>query len=208
MREMKFLRFYFLDLKLSQKANGFSLMELMVAIGILAVISIMIFAKYPELSQRMALKRTSEEIALIARQAQAYALGIKRSAFSGDDYYGFGINFDKSDPKSLILFADFDSDETYDAKGGCDKPQTECFQEYKIGTGDYISELEECDKDGVCSPVDDDTLGVVYPRATSLATITADSDIDVASYARVTIKSPGVGEKYIKIWISGQISVE
>ena len=48
----------------------------MVAVGIMTLINIMIFASYPEFSQKMALKRTSEEIALIVRQAQAYALGI------------------------------------------------------------------------------------------------------------------------------------
>ena len=186
------------------KQRGFSLIELMVAVGILTLINIMIFASYPEFSQKMALKRTSEEVALIARQAQAYALGIKRPVSGEEDYYGFGIHFDKSDSKSLILFADSNSDKTYDKKDGCGGSSTECFQEFKIGTGDYVSNLQTCNSNNVCSSAN--TLDVVYPRASSIATINKDSG---ASYAQVTIKSPqGDKKKDIKIWISGQITVE
>jgi len=180
------------------KQRGFSLIELMVAVGILVLINTMIFAKYPEFSQRMALKRTSEEIALIARQAQAYSLGIKKSASGSDDFFGFGIYFDKNNPKSLILFTDSDSDKTYDKNSG------ELFQEFKIDTGDYISNLQTCNSSNVCSPAI--TLDIVYPRASSIATINKNSG---ASYAQVTIKSPqGDKKKDIKIWISGQITVE
>ena len=45
--------------------------------------------------------------------------------------YGFGIHFNKNNSKSLILFADSDSDKTYD--------EGELFQEFKIDTGDYVS---------------------------------------------------------------------
>ena len=190
------------------KQRGFSLIELMVAVGILILINTMIFAKYPEFSQKMALKRTSEEIALTARQAQAYALGIKRSASIGGDYFGFGIHFDKSlaKSKSLILFTDSGAipNKIYDVGDGCGGSSTECFQEFKIDTGDYVSNIETCDSGG-CDIITGDKLDVVYPRATSIATINNDDNV---SYARVTIKSPKGEEKRIKIWRSGQISVE
>ena len=187
------------------KQEGFSLIELMVAVGIMTVINIMIFASYPEFSQKMALKRTSEEVALIARQAQAYALGIKKTASVGDNYFGFGVHFDKNNKKSLILFADSDSDKTYDTG--------ELFQEFKIGTGDYVSELQVCASGGLCENAGSGALDVVYPRATSLASISTGGIVcDSCSYARVLIQSPRGNEaknkKYINIWISGQISVE
>lgn len=181
------------------KQRGFSLIELMVAVGIMTLINIMIFASYPEFSQKMALKRTSEEIALIVRQAQAYALGIKKSVSGGDDYFGFGIHFGTSedDKKTLILFTDSDSGKDYDTG--------ELFQEFKIDTGDYISELWICAS--FCQSAD--TLDIVYPRAASMATINNDDNL---SYAKITIKSPrgdaDKNKKLIKIWRSGQISVE
>ena len=196
--------------------RGFSLIELLVAVGILTLINIMIFASYPEFSQKMALKRTSEEVALIARQTQAYALGIKRSVSGEEDYYGFGIHFDKSpaNSKSLILFTDSGSapNKIYDAGDGCGGSSTECFQEFKIGTGDYVSKLQACDSDS-CQSVGNGGLDIVYPRATSMASISADGDVcGSCFYAKVTIQSPRGKEeknkKYINIWISGQISVE
>ena len=61
--------------------GGFTLTELLVVVGIMTIMNLLIFANYPEFSQRLALKRTSEDIALIVRQAQAYSLGIKKPAF-------------------------------------------------------------------------------------------------------------------------------
>ena len=86
--------------------GGFSLIEIMVVVGILVIINTMIFASYPEFSQKLSLKRTSEEVALIVRQAQSYALGIKKSALGSDDYFGFGVHFDKTAPTTIILFTD------------------------------------------------------------------------------------------------------
>ena len=200
------MKFNFFKFNSRSAISGFNLMELMVTVGILAIINMMIFASYPEFSQRMALKRTSEEIALIVRQAQSYALGIKRPASGGDDYFGFGVHFETSNPKVLILFADSDGKMDYDAGGGCGSSNTECFQKFTIDTKDVISELHTYNSLDSPSPVK--TLDIVYPRATSIATISGSN----TSYAKVTIKSPRgnleKNKKYIKIWISGQISVE
>src|SRR3989339_936284 len=144
--------------------RGFSLIELLVAVGILTLINIMIFTSYPEFNQKMALKRTSEEVALIARQAQAYALGIKRPISGEEDYYGFGVHFDKSDSKSLILFADSDSDKTYD--------DGELFQEFKMGAGDYVSELQACDSVS-CQSVGNGGLVLVNRGAISMPSFPA-----------------------------------
>lgn len=185
------------------KQRGFSLIELMVAVGILTLINIMIFASYPEFSQRIALRRTSEEIALIVRQAQAYSLGIKKPVSGGDEYYGFGVHFDKSQPnsKSIILFTDSDGDGKYSG---------ELFQEFKIDTGVYVYDLQTCDSSKNCSSIVDTVLDVFYPRASSFSLI--DGGTSNASYAQIRIKSPrgdaSKNKKDIEIWTNGQISVK
>jgi len=186
--------------------NGFTLTELMVVIGIMTIMNLLIFANYPEFSQRLALKRTSEDIALIVRQAQAYSLGIKRPLSGGKEYTGFGVHFDKTTKekqKSLILFAD-DTDGVN--KEGYD--DGESFQEYKINTGDVVSDLKTCPAKGDCgSSVNE--LDIFYPRANPMATITADDGSGGnSSYAKITIQSPKKKTRIIEVWISGQISVK
>jgi len=206
---MKFFRFNFLDLRLSRKANGFTLTELMVVIGIMTIMNLLIFSSYPEFSQRLALKRTSEDIALIVRQAQAYSLGIKKSGSVDIDYTGFGVHFDKTTKdkqKSLILFADSSSGNLYKYDEG------ELFQEYKINTGDVVFDLQVCKADGcvVLDTVDTvNTVDIFYPRSRSMAIISGEGIIDAnASYAKVVIRSPKGKMRTIKIWISGEISVK
>lgn len=190
---MKFFRFYFLDLKLSRKARGFTLTELMVVVGIMTIMNLLIFANYPEFSQRLALKRTSEDVALIVRQAQAYSLGIKRPVGATEDNYnGFGVRFDKreANKKSLTIFT---------GNGG----YGEDFQEYKINTGDVVYELKACKT--TCNDNDKvDVLDIFYPRATPVATIN-NGDY---SYAEITIQSPKKKTRIIKVWISGQVSIK
>lgn len=201
---MKFFRFYFLDLKLSRKARGFTLTELMVVVGIMTIMNLLIFANYPEFSQRLALKRTSEDVALIVRQAQAYSLGIKRPLGATDDNYnGFGVRFDKSvaNKKSLIIFADKNKNNVYDVGDSCGSIGSECFQEYKINTGDFVSELT-CDK--ACLG-EGSFIDIFYPRATPVAKINNNGDY---SYAEITIQSPKKKTRIIKVWISGQVSIK
>jgi len=182
--------------------RGFTLTELLVVVGIMTIMNLLIFANYPEFSQRLALKRTSEDVALIVRQAQAYSLGIKKPV-SGD-YSGFGVHFDKKNNTNLILFADTNTNtnKTYD--------EGELFQEYKINTGDSISGLEVCDSYNKCSEAEN-TLDVFYPRASPMATISIDGkEEEGISYAKITIMPPKKKNKtrIIEIWTSGQISVK
>ena len=200
---MKFFRFYFLNLKLNRKARGFTLTELLVVVGIMTIMNLLIFANYPEFSQRMALKKTSDDVALVARQAQAYSLGIKRPLNATDDtkYTGFGIHFDKSSTgkKSLIIFAD--------KNGGTYDDVNELFQEYKINTGDVVGNLRACKDENDCSS-STQTLDIFYPRATPVAKIAIDGVSANNSYAEITIQSPKKKTRIIKIWISGQVLVE
>lgn len=195
--------------------GGFTLTELMVVVGIMTVINLLIFANYPEFSQRLALKRTSEDVALVVRQAQAYSLGIKipLGATDDKDYSGFGVRFDKGNKKSLILFADQvgGTDNVYDKSDGCGFSSTECFQEYKITTGDVVSDLRACVNETICSE-DTQTLDIFYPRASPKAKITAINTSKIFttdySWAEITIKSPKKKTRIIKVWVSGQVSIK
>jgi type II secretory pathway pseudopilin PulG len=179
--------------------NGFTVVELIVTIGILIVITALILADYPEFSQRMSLKKTSQEIALVVHQAQAYGLGVREFIPGSGVYPGYGIHFDSSSPDSFLLFADLNGNKLYDG----DAEKVELF---KIKTGEAIYDLcgnEKNTPPGVCSL---NTMDIVYFRPAPVVSLR--SGAFTYADAEIKIKSQHAGIKEIIIWLSGQISIE
>lgn len=135
----------------SHYLTGFTLIELMVTIGIMVIINGVIFFNYPKVMANLALRRTADEIALTARQAQAYAMAAKSE---GGELPGFGVHFEK-DATSIVLFKDLSpADNTYSGF-------TEDVQIFDIQTKDKISNLS-CTGSGSRSCVN--LVDVVYSR--------------------------------------------
>ncbi|HBB56452.1 TPA: hypothetical protein DEW47_01970 [Patescibacteria group bacterium] len=195
-KAMKFFRFDFLNFIFSRKANGFSLIELMVSVSILTVINMMVFASYPEFNQRMAIRRTSNDIALAVREAQVNALSIKEL---DGKFPAYGINFKTGN--TFTLFADKGEEgvrnNLYD--------EGEEINTFMITTGDTISRLQLCSSG--CN--DTGEINIVYPRSNPMASITDSSGSGSNDYAIVTIAAPNDKiSKDIKIYLNGQISIE
>lgn len=183
------------------RQGGFTLIELLVTISLMAIINGLILASVPGINKRIGLKRTTGEIAMLVRQAQAYALGIKQF---NNDFPGYGVHFDKrvAANKSIILFADLDiANDKYDSG--------EEVQEYKINTGDIVSGLCAGDS-GACEGENNtDKIDIVFNRASPFSKITGDNTS--YSFAKITIKSPreeNNNTKEIQIWSSGQIEIK
>jgi len=198
---MKFFRFDFLNFILNRKANGFSLIELMVSISILTIISMMVFASYPEFNQRMAIRRTSNDIAMAVREAQINALSIKESDVEGE-FPAYGINFNKTE-KEFTLFADKGEvrNNRYDG-------ENEKINTFVITTGDTISKLQLCSSSG-CEGGEPKEINIVYPRSSPMANISNESGSGSFDFAIITISAPnGKISKDIEIYLNGQISIK
>ena len=86
---------------------GFTIVELMVTIGIVAVLGSVILANYPELNGRLTLDLLAHDVALSVRQAQQFALGVRQQNVSGtQNAVAYGIHFDTATPNSYFLFSD------------------------------------------------------------------------------------------------------
>lgn len=192
-------------------------MELLVTISILAVINGLILASLPETNSRFNLKRTANESSLLLRQAQSYALGIRRAEVSGggESFNGYGVHFSNSNSndknKTLVIFTDLDggTNKRYDESNeeACGEENNECVQKYMITTGDYIQDLCAGSDENNCDSADDGKLDIFYERSSPFLAINAGGN----AFAKATIKSPR-GEnnntKDIKIWSTGQIEIE
>ncbi|RJQ30689.1 prepilin-type N-terminal cleavage/methylation domain-containing protein [Candidatus Parcubacteria bacterium] len=212
---------FFKKIKFKRKSlvadrRGFSLIELLVTVGILTMVNVMIFASYPEFSKKMSLRKTGNEVALIVRQAQAYALGIKRTEknLGGEEFPGYGVHFNSSQSNNnkIVLFADINADgKLNDPDSACDS-NDECVNEYEISTGDYVSKVMLCGANENCFSADGAALDVSFPRAVSMVNMSSSIYCPGdCSSAKIVLKSPRGKEdntKNITIWRSGQITVE
>lgn len=194
-----------------QKNNfkkGFNLIELIVIVSILTLINMVIFAGYPKFNRRMALKKTSGEIALVVRQAQAYSLANKGFDSGGNYYYpNYGVHFEKN-RAYFTLFADTNSSETYAGSIGCG--DSECVEFFGLNSANIISSASLCTGSFVCNFYN--KVDIVYPRGRTSAFATARGDggtCSSCSYAKLEISAGGiVPPKYVYIWLNGQISIK
>jgi prepilin-type N-terminal cleavage/methylation domain-containing protein len=101
--------------KLFKSGAGFTLIELIVSISIIAMMSSLFLTNYHSTNKRSELIMTAQKLASDIRLAQNYSLGSKE--YGGNmPTGGWGAHFDKiSLPNSYIIFADVDGDKQYDS---------------------------------------------------------------------------------------------
>lgn len=193
--------------KLSDAKRGFTLVELVVTIGIFVVISSLVFANYPKFKSQLSLKKTSQEIAFTVREAQVYSLSTreyKSGAFSTFTA-GYGVHFDISKPDTVLLFADLDKSGRYE------EDEDGIVKEYKIRTSDSFTSLcgdEKKSPPGSCGL---SQLDAVYLRPNPFVSLIGkDEEITLPNFSdmEILISSPGGATKKIIIWVSGQITIE
>ncbi len=171
--------------------SGFTLVELVVVIGILILVSSIILFNYNDFNSNVSLENLSQDIALTIRQAQTLAIGVKGvGTGTNATFPGYGIHFqlpaDKANPnlggdKSFIYFADIPSgipsignkkyDEslgTTDCSDATVSDINECLNIVGISSTDVINRI--CINDSVsdvCYPSsgsDAPSLDIVFTR--------------------------------------------
>lgn len=114
----------------NKKNKGFSLIEIIITLGIIIMISTIILVNYPNLSETKYTDRAARIVSVKIREAQINAMSIKEDPTSATAIFpAYGIHFDLSTPKNIYLFVDLDCKET-------DKPKCK----YDSALGDKIFE--------------------------------------------------------------------
>jgi prepilin-type N-terminal cleavage/methylation domain-containing protein len=104
------------------KKNGFTLIELIVSISIIAMVTGIFLANYSSANRRSDLTMTSQKMVADIRVAQNYALGLARYGLSGSTNVplgGWGVHIDLVDSnfgnKKYLIFADDDGNKVYNS---------------------------------------------------------------------------------------------
>ncbi|MCK6462371.1 MAG: hypothetical protein L6Q29_00930 [Candidatus Pacebacteria bacterium] len=204
-----------ISVKKVKNQQGFNLMELLVIVSIIAMVNMVIFAGYPKFNRRIALKKTTAEIALAVRQAQSNSLAVKKFDKSvSNPFPDYGIHFEK-DKNNFTIFADTNNSRTYGG-ASADCSDTECVEFFSINNSTQVGTVELCQKSSSCASYQ--KVDIVYPRGRT-AVIAYVRGVDASggvyecsscSYARIRVDSLGnlVPPKYLYVWFNGQISIK
>jgi prepilin-type N-terminal cleavage/methylation domain-containing protein len=181
---------------------GFTLVEMLVVIGVMAVISALILANNNRFGGVVLLQNLAYDIALSVRQAQVYGIAVQRFNTSFDTGYGmhFQIDANPGTQSAYVLFADVNDNGLYD-------PTAELVQSTFIASGYRVSEL--CVRPASSAERCDITsLDVTFIRPEPDAYIRSSQVPGLHEAASVTVVSPRGDTKTIRMHANGQISVE
>ena len=187
---------------------GFTLVEMIVTVGIFAVITSVVFAGYRDFDGGIVLTNLAYEIAITIRQAQVYGLSV-RDASGGPSPFNvrYGIHLPGLIPNAFILFADVNDDQTYTSL----VTPPELIENLSITRGNIIDDfcgtiapgVSECAKTGGITWLD-----IMFLRPDPDALFRSSTGA-VYQSATVVVKSPRTnGTKTITVLSTGQISVQ
>ncbi len=210
---------------------GFSLIELVVVCGVIAIISGLMLVSNNAFGGQVLLQNLAYDIALTLRQAQVYGISVQRFG-SGTYDASYGMHFDSTSGNSSVypLFADavsvngvFDPDAAHPLNPAFD----ETVKITTIGGGFRIYKL--------CVPAGTDaatctcvasgtsacnTVDIVFRRPDPDACISADGVasmnnlvtppvcISTNASARIVVRAPKGNVSSIVVYKNGQISVQ
>lgn len=194
-----------LKAKSSKLNRGFTYVELIVVLGIFAVMSAVVIYNYGEFQSKVDIKSLASDIASKIVEAQKSSLNGLLPA-TGAPYTGwkpsYGVYFDISPQKQFIYFVDLSN-----PSNGYDGPASvgETLDPITITKNNYISRIDECNDPCTSPTLISTPLSITFKRPDSSAIFSP--SIGSYQYIQITIQSPKTATALIKIYPSGRIQV-
>jgi prepilin-type N-terminal cleavage/methylation domain-containing protein len=187
-----FFRISCFGFRASSHQSGFTLMEMVVTVGIFALISTVVIVRNAQFDNETLLQNLAYDVALSVRRAQQFGVNVRASGgvFEG----AYGVHFDADSP-TYFAFIDMDEDGIYDG------PE-ELLETYTLGRGAAIGNLcaTEVKGDNCISQLD-----IVFRRPNPDAVI---NNGDISQATVELISGRGDGSRIISIESTGQISIK
>lgn len=192
--------------------RGFTLIELVVVVGVMAVVSSLLLANFPRFSKQIAVEREAGKLALALRKAQSLALAVREfnPAFNDDPFCanppvrfpGYGVFLDISDSAHYLIYGDASCSKYYESS-----PSEEAVETALLDGKIYLSSIKGYDA-GVCSGgCDLGELSVLYVRPGPAIWIRSEG-VDY-NYAEIVLSSSdGTVTKKVVARFTGQVSIE
>ncbi len=191
------------------KNRGFTLIELVVSIGIFALMTGILLSKYGNFNNSVILTNLAYDVAITIRTAQSYGIdvkGVENPNNNNQVEYNnpYGVYFDRSNidkSKQMIFFADFNGNDKYNSGSN------EEINTYILKRGMYISALCAGSSSSDCS-TNRTKLNILFKRPDPKAIISNDENCPIdCNYGRIELTSVDGSKKYVEVRSTGQISV-
>lgn len=198
---------------------GFTLLELLLVIGILGVITTVILSSHSRFGGEIILRSLAYDMTLSIRQAQTYGISVKSESGTNRFAQGHGFHISMENPRNYILFADayeLVGNDSYLAEGdesdGIYADQRELITSYTLGGGYTIKELcvtnisgETCYPAGSSVALD---ITFVRPEPDAYILLTENGTSRMYSAATITLLAPRGYERSITVSVTGQVSIQ
>lgn len=199
--------------------EGFTLTELLVSVAIVTVILTVVISSQSTYTDGAALANLADEIGLTISQAQAYGTGVKEfSPGSGEFSASYGLTFSllgSGSNAAYLSFADRNANQMYDGTWSCPVGgASECLVKANISRGNYIESICVARNTGsdVCNEASRVDISFLRPNTEAQLTFfnTGGSVYSPANMkgAKITLRSPRGGTRFITVYLTGQISVQ
>ncbi len=201
------------------KFRGFTLVELMVSLGIMAVILSVVMLNQRNYTEAASLSNAADTLGLAVSEAQAYGVAVRERVLGSADFHAaFGITLsllDSGSNSAYLLFTDRNGNEYYDGSWTCPAGETsECVERVDFSGGNYIESFCILRTSGgdLCNNVS--RVDVSFRRPETDANLkffnNGGSEYAPANIqgAKITLKSPGGLTKTVFVYNSGQVSVQ
>lgn len=186
------------------KQKAFTLIEMIVVLGIFAVVSSIVLFNYSKFRSTTVLINTAYEVALSIREAQIYGVSVRSPHGSPTPGFtdAYGIYVPTDNTNKYILFADKDTNLLFD-KLNCAQGTSECVTPYTL-QGNTKFGVVCINKSSTYTKLSSgSSLNIMFKRPNPEPIINNDSAI---SRAQITVTSDGVS-RYIVVANNGQVSV-
>ncbi len=199
--------------------KGFTLIELVVSIGIISVVLTIILLNQSTYTERITLTNLADEIALEVSQAQAYGIGVQEfTPGSANFSISYGLSLSLIDPSyktSYIFFADRNGNRAYDDNWSCPAEGTsECLEKVDILRGNHLDTVCMIPLSGVENCYSAWRADVSFTRPNPEAEFMVfnwlgqNFNAGTLKGIRYVLKSPGGLTRSVAIYQNGQISVQ
>lgn len=193
-----------------QKKSGFTLIELIVVLGIFGVLSSIIVFNYHDFLSKVDIKSLANDMALKISEVQKNAAFGKQNATGSMDASwipSYGLYFSSSENKAFYTFVDLNPRNGVINSVPTNCPSGECLEKINITKNNFISSIQVVDTSNHSSTVS--TLNITFLRPGYGATIKSTPTYNNISYAQITVGSTKDDSKAtIKIYASGRIQID